>query len=198
MPRRSLRAEELLSGKRKKLVALLQEDGRMSLTELGRRLGISHVGVKKHLDRLLSSGLLKVTACLDLDKLGARLLVLLCEVEPDRLVELLRTFARCPRVVFLTTLIGPYNLMAILVAEAPGLVKIMALGACCLRRVEGIRRSELYLVDDVLYPGGLPVKVTAEKEAELTPCGLNCASCDFYARGECPACPATTWYKGPL
>ena len=188
----------LLAGRRKALVELLQQDGRMSLTELGRRLGISHVGVKKHLQKLLSSGILSIRASLSPEKLGAKLLVLLCEVEHDKLLNIMHVFKECPRMVMLATLIGSYNLMAVMVAEAPGLLKIMALGACCLRRMEGIRRSELYVVEDLLYPEALPIRVSTQKEAELTPCGLNCSSCDFYARGECPACPATRWYKGPL
>ncbi|RLI07912.1 hypothetical protein DRO32_03175 [Candidatus Bathyarchaeota archaeon] len=188
----------VLAGRKKALVELLQQDGRMSFTELGRRLGISHVGARKHLKKLLSSGLITIRASLNPDKLGARLLVLLCEVEHDELVKIKRVFQECPRMAFLATMIGPYNLMAIMVAEAPGLVKIMALGACCLRRMEGIRRSELYVVEDLLYPEGLPIRVRAEKKAELTPCGLSCGTCDFYTRGECPACPATRWYKGPL
>jgi len=196
---RELKGRELLaSEKRRIMVSLLQEDGRMSLTELGKALGISHVAAKKHLNKLLSSGLLKVRACLSPRELGVRLLVVLCEVEHDRLVELLDMFSRCPRVVFLSTLIGPYNLMAVMVAEDPGLVKIMSLGACCIRRVEGIRRSELYVVDEVFYPDALPIRVVPRKEAEGTPCGLVCGSCDFYARGECPACPATRWYRGVL
>ncbi|RLI11288.1 hypothetical protein DRO33_04295 [Candidatus Bathyarchaeota archaeon] len=188
----------LLAGKRKALVALLQRDGRMSLTALGRALGISHVGVKRHQKKRFSSGLLSVRACLNPKALGAKLLVLVCEVEHDKLLSLVRVFSECPRVVFLSTLIGPYNLMAMMVAEAPGLVEIMAIGACCLRRMEGIRRSELYVMGELLYPDALPIKVSVEKEAEETPCGLVCGSCDFYASGKCPACPATKWYKGPL
>ena len=191
-------ASALLSGRRKKLVELLQADGRMSLTALGRALGISHVGVRKHLDKLLSSGLVKVGASIDPRLLGARLLVFLCEVEHKRLVSMLDTLRRCPRVALLTTLVGPYNLMAVLVAERPGVEKVMSLGFCGIRRMEGIRRSELYVVQDLLYPEALPIRVSVEKKAEETPCGLYCASCDFYAREECPACPATRWYKGPL
>ena len=188
----------VLAGKKKALVELLQQDGRMSLTELGRRLGISHVGARKHLKKLLSSGLITIKASLSPDKLGAKLLVLLCEIEHDRLLDIKRVFQECPRMAFLATLIGPYNLMAIMVAETPSLVKIMALGACCLRRMKGIRRSELYVVEDLLYPEALPIRVRAEKKAEITPCSLNCGTCDFYTRGECLACPATRWYKGPL
>ena len=191
-------ARALLSGKRKKLVELLQADGRLSLTALGRALGISHVGVRKHLDKLLGSGLVRVSASISPRALGAQLLVFLCEAEHFRLTNMLEVLRRCPRVAFLATLVGPYNLMAILVAEHPGVAKAVSLGVCGLRRMEGIRRSELYLVQDVLYPEGLPIKVSAEKEADETPCGLHCGSCDFYTSGECPACPATRWYKGPL
>jgi len=49
----------------RKLIELLQRNGRATLVELSKELGISHVGVRKRLQELSSSGLIKVTALLN-------------------------------------------------------------------------------------------------------------------------------------
>ena len=49
----------------RKLIELLQRNWRATLVELSKELSISHVGVRKRLQELSSSGLIKVTALLN-------------------------------------------------------------------------------------------------------------------------------------
>ena len=53
-----------------KIIAELQKDGRVSLVELGRRVGLKHPSVRARLARLTSSNVIKVQANLNLRKLG--------------------------------------------------------------------------------------------------------------------------------
>jgi DNA-binding Lrp family transcriptional regulator len=46
----------------KKLISMLQANGRVSLSEMGEALGMSHVAVSKRLDKLVKADLVKVTA----------------------------------------------------------------------------------------------------------------------------------------
>ncbi|MFW9768445.1 MAG: AsnC family transcriptional regulator, partial [Candidatus Thorarchaeota archaeon] len=47
----------------KKLISILQEDGRKSLSDIGKELKMSHVAVSKRLDKLVKKEkLVKVTA----------------------------------------------------------------------------------------------------------------------------------------
>lgn len=59
------------------LVGLLQKDGRMPLTELGERLGVSHGTIRNRLDRLVTNGVMKITAVVDPPKVGFPTQVLL-------------------------------------------------------------------------------------------------------------------------
>ena len=56
MPRRSIDNVD------KKLISILMENGRTSLSEIGKHLGMSHVAVSKRLEKLVSKNLVKVTA----------------------------------------------------------------------------------------------------------------------------------------
>ena len=111
----------------RRLIALLQEDGRLTLTELGRRLGVSHVSAGKRLRRLVEGGFIKIGAQLGLGAFKLRMVAALLEVEgAKQLNEVCRMFSNCPRVVFLSTILGGLNLLALLVAEDDSVLESMA------------------------------------------------------------------------
>jgi Lrp/AsnC family transcriptional regulator for asnA, asnC and gidA len=47
------------------LISELQKDGRTSLTDIGKKTGISHVAIRKRLAKLRNKGLLNISACLN-------------------------------------------------------------------------------------------------------------------------------------
>lgn len=59
-----------LANTEKRLIELLQEDGRMPTTELARRLGISEPTVRKKLNQLLGDGIVNIRASADPALLG--------------------------------------------------------------------------------------------------------------------------------
>ena len=73
----------------KKIISVLQGDGRASLTEIGKALGLSHVSVRKRLKKLCDETI-KVTVGLNVEKLGFHMAIINAEVEGhDRLLELI-------------------------------------------------------------------------------------------------------------
>ncbi len=54
----------------KKIIALLQRDGRMDDVELARQVGISHDTAKRRRKKLEETGIIKIQANIDLRKLG--------------------------------------------------------------------------------------------------------------------------------
>jgi DNA-binding Lrp family transcriptional regulator len=161
----------------KKIISILQEDGRASLSSIARQLGMSHVAVKKRLDKLA---------------------IVYAEVEtPKRLRELVDIFSKCPRMVFLTTTTGAYNLMTIMAAEDADTLNAIV-QECSARAQMNIRRSEAIIGEAPAVPKYLPIKIIATKEDEVAPCGTNCGKCPRYEQRKCLACPATKYYRGPL
>jgi len=181
----------------KKIVSILQEDGRTSLSSIGKDLGMSHVGIIKRLKNL-SERLVKVSAGLNAEYLGFRIAIVNAEVESsERLRELVKVFSECPRIVFLTTTTGAYNLMTVMVAEDADTLNAIV-EVCSARAQKGIRRSEVTIGEAPAIPKYLPIKIVAAKEDEDAPCGINCGKCVRYQEKKCLGCPATKYYRGPL
>ena len=179
------------------IVASLQENGRISLTDLGKKLGLSHVSIRKRLQKL-SKDFLKVSAGLNAEKLGIYLAIVFAEVEtPKRLQELIQIFSKCPRMIFLARITGAYNLMTIMVAENVETLNAI-IEHCSVRAYKGIRRSEAIIAEAPTIPKYLPIKLVTDKSADDAPCGINCGKCIRYRQNKCLACPATKYYKGPL
>ena len=181
----------------KKIVAILQDNGRASLSEIGKKVGISHVGVRKRLQNLCQN-VAKVSVGLSAEELGLRVAIVNAEVEtPERVRELVDMFSKCPRIVFLTTTTGAYNLMTVMVAEDADTLNAIV-EVCSLRAQKGIRRSEAMISEAPTIPKYLPIKIIAAKEDEDAPCGINCGKCLRYQEKKCLGCPATKYYRGPL
>lgn len=182
----------------KQLIAKLHEDGRASFTELGKSLGLSHVGARARLIRLLRDGSIKISANLSARKLNIKTAVIFVEAESsERLDELVKTFKDCPRLIFMSTLMGSHNLMAIVIAEDSSTLESMVMGTCSLRSQKGIRRSEAHVSETTVYPSHLPVRLTPDR-SDIAPCQIRCDICERYKNNTCLACPATRFYRGPL
>jgi DNA-binding Lrp family transcriptional regulator len=181
----------------KKIISILQEDGRASLSSIGKKLGMSHVAIKKRLENLHEK-LIKVSAGLNAEYLGFRVAIVNAEVEtPERLRQLVDRFSKCPRIVFLTTTTGVYNLMSIMMAEDADTLNAIV-EVCSARAQKGIRRSEATIGEAPAIPKYLPIKIVATKGDEDAPCGINCGKCLRYQEKKCLGCPATIYYRGPL
>ena len=93
----------------RQIVGLLVEDGRMPLSEVGQRIGLSAPAVKRRFDRLRADGVLRgFTAQVDPAALGwdtEALVELICEVNTPP-SELRRTLAGRPEVVAAYTVTG--------------------------------------------------------------------------------------------
>ncbi len=164
----------------KKLISLLQENGRTPLIKIGKSLGLSHVSIRKRLKRLYNNNLIKVTAGINVEKLGFRIATVNAEVEGhERLAELLERFSKCPRIIFMTTTTGAYNLMTIMIAEDVDTLNAI-IEVCSVRTQTGIRRSEVTIGEPPTVPKYLPIKIIAEKTLEDAPCGVNCGKCIRY------------------
>jgi len=186
-----------MDGIDKKIIFILQEDGRTSLSSIGKELGLSHVAIMNRL-KSLSERPVKVSAGLNAEYLGFRVAIVNAEVEtPERLRELVAIFSKCPRIVFLTTTMGAYNLMTIMIAEDADTLNAIV-EVCSVRAQKGIRRSEATIGEAPTVPKYMPIKIVAAKVDEDAPCGINCGRCMRYQEKKCLGCPATKYYRGPL
>ncbi|MHA1149037.1 MAG: AsnC family transcriptional regulator [Promethearchaeota archaeon] len=182
-----------MDNKDKKILRLLQKDGRMSLSEIGEEIGMSHVSVGKRLNKLRES-ILKIAPMLNFKMLGYRVTIVLVEAKNDVVREtLMRLYENCPRTIFLTKITGDYNLLTIMLAENID-VQESELGQCAIRIHSGIRRSKVITGEVPVKPKYIPC-IFPDMRRDKAPCGPNCSECKRYLEEKCLGCPATKYYR---
>lgn len=184
--------------KDRKIISILQKSGKATLSEIAEEIGMSAMGVKKRIDKLEKENLIKSSVSLNVEKLEVLTAILVMEVESaEALNDILEKFKDCPRIIkfFVTT--GGYNLFALIWAEDLHSLESVTLEKCSLRAQPGIRRYEVFPIQEMHYDPFIEIKVVADK-LDATPCGVDCGSCSRYKAEKCLGCPATEFYRGKL
>jgi DNA-binding Lrp family transcriptional regulator len=129
----------------RRLIAELRTDGRASLTELSKRLGVSRGTVQNRLDRLIESeAILGFTVRLksgaDDDRIRAIMMIEVSGKSTRRVVQSLRGL---PQIHALHSTNGAYDLVAeIEVASLAEFDRLLS----AVRSIEGVARSETSLL----------------------------------------------------
>jgi Lrp/AsnC family leucine-responsive transcriptional regulator len=193
------RSETELDNIDKKLVSILQKNGRTSLSEIGKDLGMSHVAVSKRLDKLVQSELVKVTAGVNAEYLDAKVLFMGLETEDMEIAERIQEkYADCPRLLMFAPVTGRYNVFAVMVAEDTWSLESI-IGTCSMRTEPGVRRSESWFGNAPIAPKYLQIDLApGTMGSSVSPCGRDCGTCKRYKAEKCVGCPPTDVYKGKL
>ncbi|MCD6538495.1 winged helix-turn-helix transcriptional regulator [Candidatus Bathyarchaeota archaeon] len=184
----------------RKIISELLKDGRSSYVDLGKAIGYTIMGAKRRVQKMLSSGLIRVSADINVDKLGLHAALILLEFESrEALNRCLEKFKDCPRIVNMFTLFAGYNLAALVIAEDKDTLESESMEKCSLRCSEGVRRTEFYPIGTIFFSPYLKVRMNlVTKDKKITPCRVKCDTCERYKADKCVGCPATIYYKGPL
>ena len=184
----------------RKVISQLQTDGRTSFEALGKIIGYTSMGAKKRLGKLLESEAIKVSAQLNLKHFKLCSAIVLIETDgPGTTQKLLKRFKECPRVAYVFTTIGGYNIIALVVAENQETLENISMEKCSLRSEKGIRRSEFYPIRDIDYSPFISIrKHLTHRGLAVPPCNVDCKLCERYKSKDCVRCPATEYYLGSL
>lgn len=184
----------------KKIISHLQRNGRATLKEIGEALGFTSMGVKKRMEKLLRKEVIRISASLNLERLNLYTALIFLELKDgETRRRILEKFKECPRIVYMFNTLSGYNLIALMIAEDRDTLESESMEKCSLRNQEGIRRSEFYPISSVNYEPFLNVRqYLAHKRDSITPCKVDCKSCERYSSNKCLGCPATKYYRGPL
>jgi DNA-binding Lrp family transcriptional regulator len=183
-----------------KIISELLRDGRASYKELGDIVGYTIMGVKRRVEKMLSEDLIEVSAGINVDALDFHVALIFLEIESrEALTRCLERFRNCPRVVNMFTLLAGYNLAVLVIAEDEETLESESMEKCSLRSMHGVRRTEFYPIGSIHYSPFLRMRLNlATKDREVTPCNVECESCERYQAKKCVGCPATKHYRGPL
>jgi DNA-binding Lrp family transcriptional regulator len=167
----------------KKLISILQEDGRKSLSDIGKKLKMSHVA----------------TAGVNSEFLDTKIFFMALETEDMDVAERIQEeYKNCPRLLMFAPVTGRYNIFAVMIAEDTWSLESV-IGTCSMRTEPGVRRSESWFGNAPVYPKFIQLNLAPETTGSTTsPCGRNCATCKRYVADKCLGCPSTSVYRGTL
>ncbi|KAF2989707.1 Lrp/AsnC family transcriptional regulator [Methylocystis sp. MJC1] len=129
----------------RRLIAELRADGRASLSELAKRLGVSRGTVQNRLDRLIDSEVIlgftvRLKSVADDDRIRAIMMIEVAGKSTRRVVQVLRGL---PEIHALYSTNGAYDLIAeIEVANLAEFDRVLS----TVRSIEGVARSETSLL----------------------------------------------------
>jgi Lrp/AsnC family transcriptional regulator for asnA, asnC and gidA len=127
----------------KRLVELLQRDGRLSYAALAKHVGLSETAVRQRVQRLLEAGVMQVVAVTDPLTLGfARQAMIGLRVEGDtRAVA--EELAKVPEIDYVVVSAGGYDLLAeIVCADDDHLLTVLDEG---VRGIPGVVTAETFV-----------------------------------------------------
>jgi Lrp/AsnC family transcriptional regulator for asnA, asnC and gidA len=101
----------------RELVRLLQEDGRRSLSEMAREVGLSHASVRSRINRLLEEQIVTITAVTHPGTHGYTQSATVAIRTDHRVASVSESVAEIPEVYYLGTVTGEYDLLVELMAK---------------------------------------------------------------------------------
>jgi Lrp/AsnC family transcriptional regulator, regulator for asnA, asnC and gidA len=158
-----------------RIVNMLLEDGRMSASEVARRVGdISERAVRYRIDRMINDGVIQISAVVNPDTFGLTTKAdVWLEVESDKILEVARKMATFENVTYVACGIGQNDISIQLVAKDTA--EIYHFVTEVVRKVPGVRKTTTSIVPIVLkdvYQWRVPERIAKgidETEASSTP-----------------------------
>jgi Lrp/AsnC family transcriptional regulator for asnA, asnC and gidA len=154
-----------------KIVNLLLEDGRMSASEVSRRMGdISERAVRYRIDRMIDEGVIQISAVVSPEALGFSIKAdVWLEVESDLILDVAKKMAAYENVTYVACGIGQNDISIQIVAKDTA--EIYYFVTEVVRKVKGVRKTTTSIVPIILkdvYQWRVPEKI-AKEIAETEP-----------------------------
>lgn len=180
-----------LDDKDKKIAALFETHPDISQIDIAEQVGLSQPTVGARINKLKQSGVISSLVGMNLSKVGLKLAKV--DVTAKNSVEIIKKFKECPYFMNGLVVSGKENLCLFFVAE--DISTIEAIVDKHVRSNPSVMDVDLGIVITTVNDLILPVNLDSKK-ADLTPCGLDCSTCDYYTSNRCLGCTATKYYKG--
>jgi Lrp/AsnC family transcriptional regulator for asnA, asnC and gidA len=138
-------ARHHLDATERRMVELLQEDGRLSVASLARSLGVSEVTARRKLNRLLRDGIIQVVATVDPFDVGYETPVIIgLKVQRAKLDKVARRLSEFPQVRYVGASTGRVDLIIEVVTRTNQDLAEFLLTE--LAKIDGITDSETNLI----------------------------------------------------
>jgi Lrp/AsnC family transcriptional regulator for asnA, asnC and gidA len=148
-----------------KIVNLLLEDGRMSASEMARRMGdISERAIRYRVDRMIGEGVIQISAVVSPEALGYNIKAdVWLEVEADTVLDVAKKMTSFENVTYVACGIGQNDISIQVVAKDTS--EIYHFVTEVVRKVPGVRKTTTSIVPIVLkdvYQWRVPERIANE------------------------------------
>jgi Lrp/AsnC family transcriptional regulator for asnA, asnC and gidA len=148
-----------------KIVNLLLEDGRMSASEMSRRMGdISERSIRYRIDRMIDEGVIQISAVVSPEALGLTIKAdVWLEVESDLILDVARKMAAFENVTYVACGIGQNDISIQIVAKDTA--EIYYFVTEVIRKVTGVRKTTTSIVPIIIkdvYQWRVPERIAKE------------------------------------
>ncbi|MCC7190422.1 MAG: Lrp/AsnC family transcriptional regulator [Anaerolineales bacterium] len=148
-----------------KIVNLLLEDGRMSASELARRIGdISERAIRYRIERMIDDDVIRISAVIRPEAFGLTIKAdVWLEVESDLILEVAKKMAEFENVTYVACAIGQNDISIQVVAKDTA--EIYHFVTEVVRKVRGVRKTTTSIVPLVLkdvYQWRVPERISQE------------------------------------
>ena len=148
-----------------KIINMLLEDGRMSASEIARRVrNISERVVRYRIGRMINDGVIQVSAVVNPDAFGLTIKAdVWLEVESDQILDVARKMATFENITYVACGIGQNDISIQLVAKDTA--EIYYFVTEVVRKVPGVRKTTTSIVPVVLkdvYQWRVPERIVKE------------------------------------
>ncbi|GJQ36672.1 MAG: Lrp/AsnC family transcriptional regulator [Anaerolineales bacterium] len=148
-----------------KIVNLLLEDGRMSASEMARRMGdISERAIRYRVDKMIEEGVIQISAVVNPEALGYNIKAdVWLEVEADTVLDVARKMTSFENVTYVACGIGQNDISIQVVAKDTS--EIYHFVTEVVRKVPGVRKTTTSIVPIILkdvYQWRVPERIAKE------------------------------------
>ncbi|HRQ23677.1 MAG TPA: Lrp/AsnC family transcriptional regulator [Anaerolineales bacterium] len=153
-----------------KIVNLLLEDGRMSASEISRRMGdISERAIRYRIDRMRDEGVIQISAVVSPEALGFTIKAdVWLEVESDMILDVAKKMAAFENVTYVACGIGQNDISIQVVAKDTSEVYYFVTEV--IRKVPGVRKTTTSIVPIILkdiHQWRVPESIMKEAKDEI-------------------------------
>jgi len=177
----------------KQIIRVLYKDGRQSLTTISKNVVksdkdiMSHTGIKKRIDKLQNSDILKIQGNVNIENLNYKSIIILLEMKSyEAIKNIINAYSKCPRVFLLAQVTGQFNVIMGIIGQSVDVLHRF-INFCGPTNKEGILHSEILFVSHLKFPKYIPLNIFGNKSQECN-CGNVCKDCEALIEGKCEGC----------
>jgi|GEM_PF-359165 len=160
------------------IIKSLSQDGRKTFVEIAKETGLTPVGIKNRIERLIEKEILKIQGLLNMEKFHSVSAIIGIDADPNTVSKLIKKFENCPLVYNLVEIFGGHHNLIIDIV-APNLERINDLVEKQIRSEPEIRCLEVDI-------GGLPrvpkayILPNFVDRSKNCPCEVKCNECEYF------------------